>query len=406
VLILVEENKEYLIFSRRITLNILMIHPHDLYSSAEPWTVRIKNLGYEFIKKGHQVKLVYFPIHRKDARKILVDGQMEVISLDRSLGLHVLLKNTLQMLKLADWSDIIHFQKCYYHAALPALIAAWIKDKHIHYDWDDWETKIFYYSNPKNLIVGEFINIFEKLLPKAVDTISVSSNYLRSLCLKMKVSPERISQAPVGADLQRFRPDPALSGRIRRKYSIKNLLVLYVGQLHGGQYAELFIKSAKIILQKRQDVTFIIVGDGYRAPELKTLTRQEGLGDSIIFTGAVAHEEIPIYIADADVCVACFEENDITRCKSPLKLAEYLSSGKAIVASNVGEVRNMVGGVGILVEPGRSDTLAEGILRLLSDKSLRDKLSVLARKRAESKYNWTTTAASLISAYSKGAMTD
>lgn len=43
-------------------MNILMIHPHDLYSPLEPWTIRIKSLARELKAAGHAVRLVYFPL--------------------------------------------------------------------------------------------------------------------------------------------------------------------------------------------------------------------------------------------------------------------------------------------------------------------------------------------------------
>lgn len=382
-------------------MNILMIHPHDIYSLSEPWTVRVKNIAYEFIKNGHSVKLVYFPLNARHANNKFLDNGIEIISLDRRFGAIRLLRNIVHMIRLADWSDIIHFQKCYYYVTLPALIGGWLRNKPIHYDWDDWEAKIFYYSNPRQFVVGEFINIFEKLIPKVVDTVSVSSEQIHRLCLKRGVPAENIFSAPVGADLQQFRPDLNSPGTIRRKYNINNNLILYLGQLHGGQYAELFIKASHIILEKRQDITFMIVGDGYRLGELRDLARRLNVDNYFIFTGSVAHGEIPSYINDADICVACFEENDITRCKSPLKIVEYSACGKAIVASNVGEVRRMLGGVAILVEPGNFNSLAEGILRLLFDKNLRDRLGRFARHRAETKYNWSKTASNLLTAYKK-----
>lgn len=380
-------------------MKILMIHPHDLYSPLEPWTVRIKNIAYQLIKRGHSVKLVYFPLDKKDANRKFVDNGTEVISLDRRLGAFIILQNIMQMIKLAEWSEVIHFQKCYYYMALPALIAAWIKQKPIHYDWDDWETKIFYYSNPKQFVVGEFINIFEKFIPRVVDTVSVSSAHLQKRCLSMGITLENIFPAHVGADLELFNPDPNLSGNIKRKYNINSYLVLYLGQLHGGQYVELFIKAARTVLENRRDATFIIVGGGYRMKELQDLTVSLGIDKYVIFASSVAHNDIPYYLADADICVACFEKNAITLCKSPLKIVEYLACGKAIVASNVGEIRNMVGGVGLLTKPGDVNSLANGILTLLVNKNLRERLGKCARQRAERKYNWSVTTENLVNAY-------
>jgi glycosyltransferase involved in cell wall biosynthesis len=80
---------------------------------------------------------------------------------------------------------------------------------------------------------------------------------------------------------------------------------------------------------------------------------------------------------------------------------EYLASGKAVVASNVGEVKRMLGGVGILAKSGNHHSLAEGILQLLKDKTLRYNLGRFARRRAEERYNWQRSIASLLIAYKK-----
>jgi len=111
---------------------------------------------------------------------------------------------------------------------------------------------------------------------------------------------------------------------------------------------------------------------------------------------------VPQYIAAADVAVACFEDNKQTRCKSPLKIVEYLASGKAIVASDMGEAAKMVRGCGVLVKPGDEISLAHGIEQLLDDPQLRTQLGLKARKRAEEKYNWGVTASNLLQAYYVG----
>ncbi|MDD5669019.1 MAG: glycosyltransferase, partial [Candidatus Omnitrophica bacterium] len=101
----------------------------------------------------------------------------------------------------------------------------------------------------------------------------------------------------------------------------------------------------------------------------------------------------------ADVCVAPFRDTPVTRCKSPLKIVEYMSCGKAVVASNVGEVPRMLGGAGVLVKAGDVRSLSDGIELLLKDPCLRKKLGEFARRRAENRYNWAQTAQTLVAAY-------
>jgi glycosyltransferase involved in cell wall biosynthesis len=385
-------------------MKIIMVHPHDIYSNAEPWTVRIVYIAKEFIKKGHNVKLVYFPLEWDGQKPSELAGGIVTIPLPRRHGPHILISNILKLYSLAKDADVIHFQKCFYHASIPAMMAAMLRRKPIHYDWDDWELKIYEVSTQPSILrnfIWLFLKILEGTIPKIVDTVSVASSRLKIECEKLGIDRSRIFDAHVGADITRFHP--GVSGdTIKQRYDLKRPLVLYLGQLHGGQYVELFIETAsKLINDFQQDLSFMIVGDGYMAEELKKIAQRLNLNGKLIFTGAVSHELVPQYIAAADVCVACFEENEVTLCKSPLKIVEYLASGKAIVASDVGEVPNMLGSAGILTPPGDAHSLAVGILRILQDNSLKSNLEKLARQRAEKEYNWTVTAENLLSAYKK-----
>ena len=382
-----------------------MVHPHDLFATSEPWTIRIKSIALEFLKQSHKVKLCYFPIMINENYYPKKIDYIELICLDRTHSPKAFIINTIKLIKLCKWADIVHFQKCQHYASIPTVLAAYIVGRPLHYDWDDWEEKIWFESCGSGLrsrYTGLFFKILERYLPLLADSVSCASNYLKSLAYKFGLKNEYIFDSHVGADLEKF--NPHLDGRwVKEKYSIKGDLVLYIGQLHGAQYVDLFIKASNIVLQEKPDVKFMIVGGGYLEKELKKLARDLRIDDKVIFTGCVSHEQIPYYIAQATLCVAPFKDTLVTRCKSPLKIVEYLASGKPIVASNVGEVRNMVGGAGVLVDHSNYHALAEGILRLLEDRALRDKFGRLARQRAEQKYNWSTTASSLSIAYKKVA---
>jgi glycosyltransferase involved in cell wall biosynthesis len=145
----------------------------------------------------------------------------------------------------------------------------------------------------------------------------------------------------------------------------------------------------------------MIVGEGFLEKQLRELVLELGLEERVIFTGAVSHNEIPFYISAASVCVAPFKDTKVTRCKSPLKIVEYMACAKAIVASNVGEVRKMLGGVAILRPPVDHHAIAEGIIVLLGDDNLRLNLGSAARTRAERRFNWSSTAENLLQAYNK-----
>ncbi len=382
-----------------------MIHPHDPLDKSEPWTIRVTSIAHEFTKKGHWVKLCYFPLA---LNKKHLPGQInavELVPLDRNPSPLVFFKNIKTLLSLCEWADIVHFQKCHHYASVPAVIAAYIKKKPLHYDWDDWEEKIWFESCGRGLhsrFIGFSFKVLERTLPVLADSVSCASGHLKSLAERFGVRGVRLSETPVGADMEKF--NPSISGEaVRKKHELLNHeeIVLYVGQLHGAQYVDLFIKAANIILHKRPNTRFFIVGEGFMEWKLRRMVHELGLGSRVIFTGSVPHSEIPFYIAAATVCVAPFKDTLVTRCKSPLKIVEYMAMGKAIVASDVGEVRKMLGGVGILTSPGDHNAMAEGILLALEDPELRKNLEKASRERAELRYDWPKTAATLLAAYEK-----
>ena len=385
-------------------MKILMIHPHDIFSPQEPWTIRITNIARELSGLGHQIKLVFFPLQPHGGCRPSVWTGVETVPFDRRVGPHRLLYNIYRCIRLAAWADVIHFQKSHYYSSVPAIVASFVTGKPLHYDWDDWETKIFYYSNPTQRLVGEFMHVFERFLPIIADTVSVASKALYRLCRRWGVREDNIFPSSVGADIEQFKPLPQAGIRLKKKYDIHAPLVMYVGQLHGAQYAELFIRAAKEVLSCLTEVVFMVVGTGYREEALRRLVGTLNLEDRFIFTGSIAHEYIPEYLAAADVCVACFEDNEITRCKSPLKIVEYLACGKPIVASDVGEVGRMVGDAGILAKPGDVNSLAQGIVTLLCNESLRRDYGERARRRACAEFTWGETARNLLDAYKRATL--
>jgi len=379
-------------------MKILMVHPHDIHSPLEPWTVRVTYIAHEFVKRGHEVKLVYhlldpsFPV---EAARLRQDHPFETIPQIRYTATFV--KRISWFVKLARWADVIHFQKCFSYVSLPSIAAGHLLGKPIHYDWDDWEYEIFNYR-PNNKRVGDHINDLERSLPKLVDTVSVASDALHDLARQLGVEEHCIFEAHVGADLERFHPDVDGS-QILIDHDIEGPIVLYLGQLHGAQYCELFLEAARLVLDEGLRPTFLVVGSGDRFGELHEIAEHLDVSHCTVFTGAVPHELVPQYVAASDVAVACFEDNVQTRAKSPLKIVEYMASGKAIVASLVGEAAKMIDGCGIGVPPGDAQALAEGIRTFLEDPALRKRMGARARRRAEVKYNWGTTAENLLEGY-------
>ncbi len=376
-----------------------MVQRFDIYNV--PGTVRMVNLATQFVHQGHQVTLCYYPdpYRRKVYPAIRQEDPKNINIVTLTPGKLSLFSNISTICQLAKSADVVHFQKCFPDAALPALTAAYRYDKPVHYDWDDREAALASdWSRSK--LVRFALTVYEWLMPKLVDTITVSTDTIRNLAIRYGAKPESIYDAPVGADIELFNPKVDGS-KIKQQYQLSFPVIIYHGQLDLGTYPDILLRAIPMVISQFPDIKVLIVGGGDKLPLLKQLAEELKITNNIIFTDYVNQTEIPEYIAAADIAVACFADNEITQGKSPLKIAEYLAMGKPIIASRVGDIPKMVGNAGILVEPNDSEELATSIISLLNNSEKRIGLGQQARIRAEQIYNWPQISKTFIAAYEK-----
>jgi glycosyltransferase involved in cell wall biosynthesis len=112
----------------------------------------------------------------------------------------------------------------------------------------------------------------------------------------------------------------------------------------------------------------------------------------------VTHEDVPALLRAFDVCVMPFPNTPHYRTDmSPLKMFEYMAAGRAIVATDLPSVREVLtdGEDALLATPGSPKELANAIDRLIADPGLRARLGERARQRAQG-FSWEARAQALV----------
>ena len=161
------------------------------------------------------------------------------------------------------------------------------------------------------------------------------------------------------------------------------LNVVFVGRLEPWKGIRTFLEVADIIRTKRNDVSFVIAGDGSLSQYVREFSRTHG----IKHLGQVPHSLVPAILHESSVLVLpSYMEGLPTVC------LEALASGVPVVASRVGGTSEVVidGETGYLFDPGNARSCAEGALRLLSDEKLRVRMGEEGRKLVVGDYNWET----------------
>lgn len=195
--------------------------------------------------------------------------------------------------------------------------------------------------------------------------------------------------------------DAGVSGAgVRERHGLNDQMVVgFVGSLKGWQGVRTLIRAASVLLAQRDNLSFLVVGGGNNLPIYKQLVNEARLQERFSLIRPAHHAEIPSYIAAFDICVAPYDPMPKFYF-SPIKLAEYISMRKAIVASDVPAIRkNFRHGVdALLAKPGDAQDLAAKIGNLLDEPALRERLARSAHERFAGNLSWSNCAQKILEA--------
>ena len=195
-------------------------------------------------------------------------------------------------------------------------------------------------------------------------------------------------QIPVGADFSQFVPGGNERFRTQLGFNQKHIVAMYSGSLSSLRKIDRLIESFSIASKQFSELRLLFVGDGDQLPSANALVAGLGLTGKVHFVGQVPHSEVPNYVAVADIGLGYVPMTPEYDPQPPLKTVEFLAAGKAVLATATGGntlfVQDEVNGLLVNDHP---HSLADGILRLARDPSLREKLGRTARASVL-EYDW------------------
>ena len=183
---------------------------------------------------------------------------------------------------------------------------------------------------------------------------------------------------PHGVDLERFRPSPPPPAAV--------LTILAVGRLVPKKGFPVLLDAASRLLAP---YTLRIIGDGAERANLESIIAEHDLDDRVELVGPRTHEELPAEFAAAHIVVVpSIMDDNGDRDGLPNVVLEAMSSGRPVIASDVGAVSSAVvdGRTGVLVPPGDAHALAGAIEFLADQPDMRERLGREARARVEADF--------------------
>jgi len=193
----------------------------------------------------------------------------------------------------------------------------------------------------------------------------------RQLVEEHGIDPAKIEVVGSAVDLEKFKP-PRDRTKFRREIGVdyKTPLIGNVGMIRPDKGQLELVKAAPIVLEKRPDARFVIVGQGTgilkRGINVRNAIDHAGLADKIIMAGY--RWDTPDVFAACDMIVIASLRTEA----SPIVLREAFASGRPVIATKVGDIPEIVRDRenGLLIEPGNPHALASAILEFISNPEL------------------------------------
>jgi starch synthase len=239
--------------------------------------------------------------------------------------------------------------------------------------------------------------------------ICVSAPARRNLIDNWGVHPDKITVIPNGVNVDLFgcKTDTAVT---KAEYGIgRGPVIMFVGGFQRWHGLDNLLDAFVQVRIHIPEAQLVLVGDGPDRAFVAQRIRELGLDEKAIITGFVPHTAVPPLLAVADVVTIPYPQLPEEMWFSPLKLYEYMAAGKAIVASRAGQIEAVIqdGETGKLVTPGDVNALAQAMIDLLQNPTVRQQLGHRARQEAVAYHTWERQIGKLESVYAslKGTTT-
>ena len=134
------------------------------------------------------------------------------------------------------------------------------------------------------------------------------------------------------------------------------------------------------------DVRMLVVGGGAKLLEYTRLADRHAISDRVVFTDQVPLGRVPRYVSCMDVCLVCRRDTTDSDRSLPVKLFEYMASGKPVVSMFLSGVREAVGDRVLYAKDGVE--LTSRINQLYVDAGLRQRMGLEGRKFVQENYDW------------------
>jgi glycosyltransferase involved in cell wall biosynthesis len=284
------------------------------------------------------------------------------------------------------------------------FIAAFYKlfGKRFVYDHHDLAPEMYYARFPGrgSRLVYRLLVWCEALSCRLANhVITTNQSYKAVEMQRGRVPEQRITIVRNGPNPNGLPPvSPTLNLRPTEK-----TIIGYVGVIGFQDGLDYLLRALQCLHRDlgRSDFLCVLVGDGSALPGLHSLTKQLGLTEYVQFTGWVEPEDVARHLAAADICVVPDPSNPYNDRSTMIKIMEYMTLGKPVVAFDLPEHRFTAQAAALYVRPNDELEFARALAQLMDDPVRRHTMGMFGRRRIETELAWRYSAPHLLEVYQR-----
>ena len=229
------------------------------------------------------------------------------------------------------------------------------------------------------------------------------SHALAEELVRRGVSSERMEVVHNAIDTVHFTPQQR-STELAARYGLNDGVVVgYIGSIRNIEGLSIVVNAAPDVLRQCPTAKFLIVGGGADLDNLKARAQQLGVADRFVFTGRVPHESILQYYSIIDVFVIPRVNALVNQTVAPLKPLEAMAMERAVLASDVGGLKEAIqdGKTGRLFRADDVSDFGAKLTALIADERQRRTLGAAAREWILANRQWKPMADRVVTLYDK-----
>jgi glycosyltransferase involved in cell wall biosynthesis len=284
--------------------------------------------------------------------------------------------------------------------AFPAILNRF-KKRPVVIDWDDLYGKGGYARlKPARFIMEPLMTTLEERVLRLGRKVTVVSEALEEKALQVGISSAKIHRIPNGADSDFIMPlDKA---KCRRDVGLPEDKKIILNMERNNALTPGLMDIFEKVSVNIPGIMLVCLGDinkksfncVFRKKLAKLIEEKK-----LILAGPRPYREVPLYLGAADVLILFMEDNVIEASRSPLRVGDYLSSGRPIVASDIGEAGYILKKYRCGLVADTENKFIDNIAMVLKERSISEDYGNRARKVAEEELRWETVARKMLEVY-------